>query len=444
MEWNTEWFVQRLHDRSVRGLVRQLAALVQSGALPVGTRLPAIRDLAYALEISPATVSIAWGQLRRRSMIDGRGRSGMFVIGTSIAPRPVRRTASVGLAHMPFDLTSYTPDVTLLPSLASAFAAPDRTPNLNVNDDEAIVESLRAVSADSWPYDAEDFMGCDGGYSGLYDTLHALVPPGSIVAVEDPTPMRVLDILDHLGASILPVRSDLHGPMPDSLERVVARGAVAVYLHPGLNAVTGRTVPRSRLESLAAIMTAAPSAWIIEDDPLSRFNPFPSGSLGAWCPDRVVHIRSLSAFFGPDLRVGIISATARIIREICAFRSFGPGCPSRLLQSAAAWMAGDAETTRIVAHARQVYAQRRACLAEALARLGHDAGPGCGFSLWLPVREQKAALACLAHNGIRVTEGSKCSPSGQPHIRLSFSHLVSDQEWLAGHLVAAGLLTKEA
>ena len=434
MSWNVEWFVQRLHDRSVRGLIRQMATLVQSGALPVGTRLPAIRDLAYALQVSPATVSIAWGQLRRRSMIDGRGRSGMFVTGSSIAPKPVRRSASVGLAHMPFDLTSYTPDPTLLPPLASAFAAPDSTPNLNFNDDEAIAEPLRIVAMESWPYTAEDFMACDGGYSGLYDTLHALVPPGSPVAVEDPAPMRVLDILDHLGASIMPVRSDIHGPVPDALERALARGAVAVCLHPGLNAVTGRTISPARLENLAAVVNAAPPAWIIEDDPLSRLNARPPQSLGRWCADRVVHIRSLSAVFGPDLRIGIISASARIIREIYAFRSFGPAYPSRLLQSAAAWLAGDAQTARIVDQARQVYAQRRTALVEALARRSHDIGPGNGFSLWLPVNDQKEALSHLAHHGIRVTEGSKCSPSGRPHIRLSFSHLVSDQDLSLIHI----------
>ncbi|WP_323989592.1 PLP-dependent aminotransferase family protein [Nguyenibacter sp. L1] len=435
----SQWFVARLHDRSIRGLSRQVAALIQSGMLPVGTNLPPIRKLAFALGVSPATVSIAWGELRRRNLIEGRGRSGMFVTGTSIVPHPVRRTASVGLSKASFDLTSYTPDLSLLPSLDRAFSLVGRTPNLNAYEDETIIGALRAIASDTWPYTPEDFMACNGGYGGVHDVMHALIPPGSMVAVEDPAPMRVLDILDHLSALIVPVRSDEEGPLPDSLQAALGRGATAFYLQPGLNAITGRAISAARAAELAVSMADAPATWIIEDDALSGLADKTAASLGVWRPEQTIHVRSLSKSLGPDLRIGVISASARIIRELQAFRSFGAGWTSRLLQSAAAWMLTDTETCATIARARHVYGMRRRALADALANHGIDVGGGGGFSLWLPVVNEVDALATLASDGIRVTGGKKCSVGGAPHIRLSFSRLISDQEWLASRLVFAGL-----
>jgi len=434
-----QWFVARLHDRSIRGLSRQIAALIQSGTLPVGTHLPPIRELAFALGVSPATVSMAWGELRRRNLIEGRGRSGMFVTGTSIVAYPTRRTASVGLSKTSFDLTSYTPDRNLLPSLDQAFSLASRIPTLNAYEDETIIAALRTIASDSWPYAPEDFMACNGGYGGLHDVMHALIPPGSLVAVEDPAPMRVLDILDHLSALIVPVRSDDEGPLPDSLRAALARGATGFYLQPGLNAITGGAISMTRAADLAASMSSAPATWIIEDDALSGLADRAAASLGLWRPEQTIHVRSLSKSLGPDLRIGVISASARIIQELQAFRSFGAGWTSRLLQAAAAWMLTDTGTCATVAQARRVYGERRRALADALADHGIDVGDGGGFSLWLPVANEADALASLASNGIRVTAGKKCSLGGAPHIRLSFSHLISDHGWLAGRLISAGL-----
>lgn len=363
----------------------------------------------------------------------------MFVTGTSIVPHPVRRTASVGLSKASFDLTSYTPDLSLLPSLDRAFSLVGRTPNLNAYEDETIIGALRAIASDTWPYTPEDFMACNGGYGGVHDVMHALIPPGSMVAVEDPAPMRVLDILDHLSALIVPVRSDEEGPLPDSLQAALGRGATAFYLQPGLNAITGRAISAARAAELAVSMADAPATWIIEDDALSGLADKTAASLGVWRPEQTIHVRSLSKSLGPDLRIGVISASARIIRELQAFRSFGAGWTSRLLQSAAAWMLTDTETCATIARARHVYGMRRRALADALANHGIDVGGGGGFSLWLPVVNEVDALATLASDGIRVTGGKKCSVGGAPHIRLSFSRLISDQEWLASRLVFAGL-----
>ncbi|MBP0587941.1 GntR family transcriptional regulator, partial [Mycobacterium tuberculosis] len=54
---SVQWFAEKLRDRTMLGIAIETSALIRAGAIPVGTKLPAIRDLADTLGISPATVS---------------------------------------------------------------------------------------------------------------------------------------------------------------------------------------------------------------------------------------------------------------------------------------------------------------------------------------------------------------------------------------------------
>nr|WP_249202840.1 MULTISPECIES: GntR family transcriptional regulator [Gluconobacter] len=441
-EFNTDWFVSRLHDRSARGLARQISALIQSGTLPVGTRLPAIRDLAFGLGISPATVSIAWTDLRKRGVISGRGRRGMRVCNMFLSPRPVRRTASLSRENVSLNLTSYTPDPARLPRLYDAFENLKSIPNLNTYDDDTISPILRTICAAKWPYPAEDFMATNGAYSALFDTIQALIPPGSTVAVQDPTPMRTLDILDYLSASILPLQSDADGIVPASLEQALMRNPTALYMQPNINAITGQRTPRTRLHELAQVLRTSPSTWIIEDDAFPWFSPVPAESIGVWLGPRVIHVRSLSKILGPDLRLGVVSASSMIIREIQAYRSFGPAWTSRLLQSAAARLLDNEKTHQIIQENYLHYQKQRLEMVSAFRRNGIDSPTGEGFSFWISVLNEDAACSYLASQNIRVSAGRQCSLLADPHIRFSISHLTGNFDRIASDIRKAA--TKKA
>ena len=53
--------------------------LVDSGALPVGTRLPAVRALAGRLDVAPHTVARAYKELEAAGIVATRGRNGTVV-----------------------------------------------------------------------------------------------------------------------------------------------------------------------------------------------------------------------------------------------------------------------------------------------------------------------------------------------------------------------------
>ncbi|MFI7607052.1 GntR family transcriptional regulator [Micromonospora sp. NPDC049366] len=57
----------------------QLAELIGDGRLPVGTRLPTVRQLAEDLSLAANTVARAYRELEAGGLIETRGRNGTFV-----------------------------------------------------------------------------------------------------------------------------------------------------------------------------------------------------------------------------------------------------------------------------------------------------------------------------------------------------------------------------
>jgi DNA-binding transcriptional regulator YhcF (GntR family) len=57
----------------------RIADQARSGALPVGTRLPTVRQLADRLGVAPGTVARAYKELEADRVIETRGRNGTFV-----------------------------------------------------------------------------------------------------------------------------------------------------------------------------------------------------------------------------------------------------------------------------------------------------------------------------------------------------------------------------
>ncbi|MBZ6075905.1 PLP-dependent aminotransferase family protein [Microvirga puerhi] len=436
--FDADWLAMRLRERTARGIAVETSTLIRSGALPIGARLPTVRDLAFKLGVSPATVSEAWSELRRQKMISGRGRTGIWVFGNTVTPRPARMGSVGHFGAEVLDLSLAVPDQDLLPSLEGALSHAARAENLNSYERTPILSELRGALERRWPYRPETFLATNGGYNAIYSALHALVMPGASVAIEDPTAMRILDIIEDLGAEILPVECDAEGPLPDSLKKVLQKGPTAFIYQPRTHSVTGGAVGESRLAELAAVL-AASDCFIIEDDGVGDVSPLPPVSLGALFPTRVIHILSFSKSLGPDLRLAVLSSSINVAKQIQSYRSFSSGWTSRLLQATTAWLLNDDETTRMVSRARTIYAERRESLTERLRQRGIDIPSGDGLCVWVPVESEQYALVTLAARRIAVLPGTKCSVKPTNHIRVATAILTEDFDFVADSIKLAAL-----
>ncbi|NTJ43795.1 PLP-dependent aminotransferase family protein [Agrobacterium larrymoorei] len=437
--YDSSWFAKKLSDRTIRGIALETSALIRAGALPVGAKLPPIRDLAYSLNVSPATISEAWSELRRQKIITGRGRNGTWVSGDRFIAKPERLASAGHYGTNVLDLTMAVPDPTLLPPLEKAMAYGASAEGLNSYERSRILPELEAEVRKTWPYDAEAFLAMNGGYNAVYTAIHALVTPGAPVAIEEPTAMRLLDILEHQGARILPVKCDENGPVPSSLQAAMRYKPVVFLFQPRLHSVTGHTVTPERMDELADVLRDS-DAIIIEDDGIADIASTPRLSLGTAFPDRVIHVLSFSKTLGPDLRLAVMSSTKPLIEQVQSYRSFSAAWTSRVLQAAGSWLLRQPETEVCVANARANYKTRRDSLASALRDRGLPTPDGEGLCLWVPVVSESFAMVTLAARNIAVVSGKKFHVTDTGNIRVATSMLCDDYEKVADAIALAHVM----
>ena len=430
------WFAERLSSRTSRGIAVETSALIRSGELPVGGKLPPIRELAFELGISPATVSTAWSVLRRQKIIVGRGRNGSWVSGDRFVAKPERLASSGDYGTGVLNLARAVPDPSLLPPLAKALVHGASAEKLNDYERNRILPELEAAVRRRWPYEPEAFLATNGGYNAVYTLIHAMIMPGSRVAIEHPTAMRLLDILESIGIEVLPVSCDHEGPTPSSLVAALTKKPAAFLFQPRLNSVTGVTVSTARLAALGQVL-AESDVLIIEDDGVGDIASSPPQSLGSQFPKRVIHILSFSKSLGPDLRLAVLSTSASHVEQIQSYRSFSAGWTSRILQSAAAWLLQDNQTQSVLERARAIYQLRRTRLCDALAARDILLPAGNGLCLWVPVASESFAMVTLAAHGISVFPGAKFSVLPVNCIRIATGQLVDRYDATADAILRA-------
>lgn len=394
------WLAEQIPDASAPEIAATVGKLIRTGAIAPGARLPAVRDLAARLHVSPATVSAAWGQLRRRNVIAGQGRQGSWVSFRPQRAGPQRYGDIETLwSSTTRNLIHAVPDAHLLPDLHQALTAALADRQLNSYYREQITDELRAAIEPTWPTASEELLVTSGGYEGLRLVLASGLMPGERVAVANPATARLLDILEHVGVRPLPVATDDEGPVVDSLRWALAQGPAAFIYEPRSSSHLGVSLTEGRRDALAAELRTA-EVVIIEDDGVGDIAEAPYRGVGEVLPEQTVLVRSYSKTHGPDLRVAVIGGRAESVRQANDMLQYGSGWTSRILQNALAHLLHDPAAQAKVHHAREVYSQRRHHLVRMLAEKGVPVRTHDGLSISVPVRNEQQALLVLASHGI--------------------------------------------
>ncbi|MFC7405792.1 aminotransferase class I/II-fold pyridoxal phosphate-dependent enzyme [Georgenia alba] len=433
-----EWLAERIDEASAAGIAAAVARLVRDGTLAEGTRLPTVRALAPLLHVGPGTVSAAWTTLKQQRFLEGGGRAGIRVASGVGGASPLRYENLVRFWDaQTLNLSRAVPDPALVPDLGPALQAALDDSHMHTYEVEPISRPLAEAAAATWPFPAEAWLASRGGYDGLYALLSTSVVAGEYVAVEEPATPRLFDILDEVRARVLPVPVDADGPRPDALRAALRHRPVAFVYEPRDSSWAGATLTTERRDELAAILEPR-DVLVIENDPWGDLSEVAYRGLGAVLPHRTVMVRSYSKSHSPDLRLGVMGGASAPVERVRAYRHFGDGWTSRILQNALAWMLTDEHTRAAVAHARTVYQERRARFADLVRERGLEVRGGGHLALWVPVLAEHPAALVLASHGV-ATMGVGASWYGRPPagIRIVTSLPIPDVERVADAVALA-------
>ena len=294
----------------------------------------------------------------------------------------------------------------------------------------------------------------NGALHALALLFDALLDPGDVVAVENPTYPLVLTLLRQRRAGVLPVATGPDGLDVDALEDALRAGArpKVLYTIPDFHNPTGASQPlaaRRRLVELAERY----GFLLLSDNPYRelRFD-------GGRAPDldlasgNVLHVNTFSKTLGPGLRLGWIAGPEWLVPALQDARRDSDQHTSLVVQrSVLRFLRGPGAYEASLARTRAVLAQRHEALRAAARReLGGvvelpavDGGIFSWGRVLDPGIDLERALEAARQNAVDFPLGRYFSPAG-PHeltdrFRWGFSDLTPEELDEAVHRVAVAL-----
>ncbi|NUR27674.1 MAG: PLP-dependent aminotransferase family protein [Catenulispora sp.] len=406
----------------------QFIALVRAGRLRPGDAVPASRELARQLDVSRTVIIKAYELLTANGYLTARRGSGTQVAGPEsrrdaspvaadgdtaasvadkagrppnrapLAPRPPRPTDDGHALWQPWepppvlkrsdpaviDFRHGTPALSRFPtarwrqSLEEALAKADDT-LLGYGPAEGslalrteIAELVRRSRALSAPPDR--IMITSGATQALDILVRAILRPGDVVVIEDPSHTVLRQIFGFSPAAVVPVAVDEEGLRVADIDATVrAHGhdparVRLVYVTPSHQFPSGCVMTATRRRALVA-WAQEREATILEDDYHNEYW-FSGDRLPALAADphrgAVVYVGSFSKTLFPALRIGYAILPDRLVQPFLGIKWITDRLTATVEQEALADFIATGGYARHIAKMSGLYRQRRLRLLEAL------------------------------------------------------------------------------
>lgn len=464
-----------------RQLADHLAALIETGRLPVGDRIPPTRELAEALGLSRNTVSRAYEALGETGFLAAHVGRGTFVArgGADADGRsPVRREATrfawqallarraretgaprglrlLDESRVRFDLRAGRVDPNALPvaEIQGAYQrALGRALRHSANDfdplgfaplREAIARALAGRGIACKP---EQVLVVSGAQQALDLVARALLDPGDVALVEEPGYFGATLAFRACEAQLIGVGIDADGLRVDELERILrTRRPKLLYTTPAVQLPTTVALADARRQALLEVADRA-QLPILEDDydcELRLGGPVAPALKQLDPGEHVIYVGTFSKALFPGLRLGYAVAARPLLAALSRARLAASFQPSLVDQMALAELLRGDVLERHVRRVRKRYADRVGAVLQALegafpshARWRPPAG---GSAVWVefdrPVDHDALSAAAL-REGIAYGAGDAfwLGEERVPGLQISFATLEPDalREAVAG------------
>ena len=260
------------------------------------------------------------------------------------------------------------------------------------------------LTARGLPTGLDELLITSGSQQALTLAATALLEPGDVVLVEEPSYLAALQCFALAGARLVGIACDDDGLDPDALAAAVAEHRpTALYTIPTFQNPTGRTLPRERREAIAAL-AARHGFWVIEDDPYGelryRGEALPAVATLPGAEDRTLSLSTLSKLAAPGLRIGWVRAPESLRPLLALAKQAADLHSSTVDQAAAARWLEQVDLDAHVAGLCAAYSPRRDAMLDGLAGALPEGStwnrPDGGMFVWARLPDGQDAEALLA------------------------------------------------
>ena len=286
-------------------------------------RMPAVRDLAYQIGVTPGTVARAYAVLIDEGLLEaGVGR------GTFVA-MPQRAIVMPSLApDLPGILDLLSPKLPergqaemlrqALADAARAVSDPDmlRYPSRATDLAARIVFTAALADAPVGPFTPDDVVLSHGGQAAIMLILQTILRGDApVILVDELCYGGFRRAGELLRAKVVGVPWDAEGPVPEALERLYLTHRPQVFLTSSeVSNPMGRGVSLLRRGQVAAI--AERHGLHVVDDDCYRNGPFEGPGYRALLPELGWYVTSPSKALTAALRIGFVIPPARHSAEL--------------------------------------------------------------------------------------------------------------------------------
>jgi DNA-binding transcriptional MocR family regulator len=290
-------------------IVDSIAAGIRSGRLLPGEKLPPQRALAAELDLDYTTIARAYGEARRRGLIDSNVGRGTFVRAQS--GDGARGDGAAAPVDLSMNLPPEPDDPALLERMRQGIGHLQHLADLRAllryqefggspNDREA---GIRWLSPRLGGIAPERLLVCPGAQSAILASLASLTRPGDVVCAEAITYPGFLGQAAQCGLAVEALPFDGDGIDPDVFEACCrARRPKALYTNPTLQNPTTTTISEARRHALVVIARRHGVA-IIEDDAYGRLARQPPPAFATLAPELTYYFSGLAKCVASGVRI---------------------------------------------------------------------------------------------------------------------------------------------
>ncbi len=302
----------------------------------------------------------------------------------------------------------------------------------------ALRESLLTYVQDRISPRIDAVLPVTGSTQAMDLLCKALINPGDVILVENPSFLGNLQCMKLYEARLIPVDSDENGLLPDHLEQLIREyHPKMLYTIPTFQNPTGLTLSLERRKRVAALASLY-GMVVAEDDPYrdlrysgEELPTIKSFDTEGW----VVYLGSFSKTISPGLRVGFMAGDPGILRKCTIGKQSSDVHTSNLTQAIV-----DQYLRRnlLPAHIREICAGYRLQLDAMMSDLGtfpadvRYTAPQGGLFIWVELPASVNALTLLQKaigRKVAYVPGTHFYTDGghENTLRLNFSNSSIDQ-----------------